>query len=43
MYKNIRIGQFHYLIVTVAGHTYILGKTGMVGHCQRVNTVNGAL
>ena len=37
MYRNIVIDGHHTLIVIIAGHTYILGRTGPVHGCQRLN------
>lgn len=34
MYRNIRIGDYNYLIVTISDRSYVLGKTGRVGDCQ---------
>ena len=34
-YTNIAIGAWRYLAVVVNNKTYILGRTGRVGDCQR--------
>jgi hypothetical protein len=34
MYRNVDIDGWRWLIVEIAGRTYLLGRTGRVGHCQ---------